>query len=383
MRRLLFALALGACTDPGASPPDTEGTPDATVARPSSRAADAARKLGLQPNFLIGLGNDQQDAAFNLGQRLDIRYRYLVRSGSQGWPDWNTGGGFVTRTAQAARSNGAVPMYTLYELAAQGDGNTSITEDRSYMSLFWADVALLFDKLREFDSPAIVHFEPDFWAYAQQKSNGNPTAMKAEVRIAPDCSDLSDDLAGFGRCLVSMARKRAPKVLVGFHASTWGAYTNGRPDGFAVGRFLNEVGAGEADFFAIDMLDRDAGCFEVQGPNCQRRGSGWYWDETNRQSPNFHDHLAWATKVREALPLPILWWQLPLGVPSDTPGGTPGTYRDNRVRYIFSHPDEFAAAGGLGACFGTGAGGQTTVTTDGEQFRNALQAYRAGPTPLP
>jgi hypothetical protein len=70
-----------------------------------------------------------------------------------------------------------------------------------------------------------------------------------------------------------------------------------------------------------------------------------------------------------------LWWQLPLGVPSNTPGGASGRYRDNRVRYIFSHGWEFAEAGGIGAVFGTGAGNQTTVTTDGGQFKNALSKY--------
>jgi hypothetical protein len=78
----------------------------------------------------------------------------------------------------------------------------------------------------------------------------------------------------------------------------------------------------------------------------------------------------------------MLWWQLPLGVPSDTPGGTSGHYRDNRVHYLFNHIDEFIAAGGVGAAFGVGAGNQTTIDTDGDQFKNAVTKYFASPTSL-
>jgi hypothetical protein len=50
---------------------------------------------------------------------------------------------------------------------------------------------------------------------------------------------------------------------------------------------------------------------------------------------------------------------------------------------VFSHIDEFVAAGGLGATFGTGAGNQTYITTDGDQFRRAVANYFGNPTPLP
>jgi len=83
------------------------------------------------------------------------------------------------------------------------------------------------------------------------------------------------------------------------------------------------------------------------------------------------------------LALPMLWWQVPFGVPSTTPGGTAGHYRDNRVNYIFSHVGEFMAAGGVGVAFGVGAANQTTITTDGGQFKTATTAYFASPQALP
>jgi hypothetical protein len=108
-----------------------------------------------------------------------------------------------------------------------------------------------------------------------------------------------------------------------------------------------------------------------------------YWDETNQTSPNFHDHLAWVTALHQGLALPVLWWQLPFGVPSTTPGGTAGHYRDNRVHYIFNHMSEFVAAGGVGVTFGTGAGNQTDITTDGGEFQTAVTQYFASPIALP
>lgn len=108
-----------------------------------------------------------------------------------------------------------------------------------------------------------------------------------------------------------------------------------------------------------------------------------YWDESNQQSPTFHEYLDWAAAISDGLGRPVLWWQVPFGVPSTTPGGTAGNYRDNRVRYIFSHVGELIAAGGLGVAFGVGAGNQTYITTDGGQFRNAVTAYFAAPVTLP
>jgi hypothetical protein len=131
------------------------------------------------------------------------------------------------------------------------------------------------------------------------------------------------------------------------------------------------------------MLDRDAGCFEDgKLPQCMRGGE-FYLDETNQTSPNYAERLDFAKQVHDSTGKPILWWQLPFGVPSDTPGGTPGHFRDNKVRYLFSHVQEFVDAGGLGATFGTGAGEQTFITTDGGQFNDAVTAYYESPVALP
>jgi hypothetical protein len=113
------------------------------------------------------------------------------------------------------------------------------------------------------------------------------------------------------------------------------------------------------------------------------RGGTFYWDESNQTSPNFHEALQFAKQMSDGMSAPVIWWQVPFGVPSDTPGGTAGHYRDNRVHYIFNHVSEFIDAGGLGVAFGTGAGNQTDITTDGGQFKDAVTKYYADPAPLP
>ncbi len=375
-----------------ASPVAGDGASDATPGIiASGSAAQLALRLNVDPHFLIGMGNDlagpaegydhNRDAIYSLGTQLDLHYCYLVGlMGQGGWPDWNLGGWFVNIMADTAAAHGVVPMFTLYSMASWGEANMSVLTNDNFMRLFWSGATLLFDRLNLFNQPAIVHLEPDFWAFAQQRAPGrDPTRFPVHVSsLAPDCSGLPDNLSGMGRCLIQIARKRAPQVVVGFHASQWAGSAS------ETIAFLNAIGAAQSDLLVLDMLDRDAGCFEARvDPNCRRTDGPWYWDEANQTSPNFHEHLDWANALNQALGKPLLWWQLPLGVPSDVPGGTVGRYRDNRVRYLFNHVDEFVAVGGVGAAFGVGSRNQTFITTDGDQFKQAVRNYFADPMPLP
>jgi hypothetical protein len=356
----------------------------ATGSPGTGKAAAVAAKLGRPARFLVGMGNDlannhDQDGAYTLGVTLDIHYAYLVGlQGEGGWPDWNSGGTFVDMLTDSAKRHGVIPMFTLYSMAARGEAQVSVLTDDTYMKPYWDGAKLLFQRLGVFGYPAIVHFEPDWWAYAQQAS-AEPAAQTVHVTtLAPDCASLPDNMIGMGKCLVLLARKYAPDAIIGFHASAWAA-----PDVAAQVAYLVKIGAAEADIVVVETLDRDAGCFEAKvDPNCQRSGT-FYWDESNATSPNFREHLSWAKAISDGVGKPLLWWQMPFGVPSTTPGGTAGHYRDNRVKYLFEHPTEFVAAGGLGAVFGVGAGNQTYITTDGDQFKNAVTGYLAAPTPLP
>jgi hypothetical protein len=351
----------------------------------SGTAADVARKLGRTPHFLVGMGNDlnndhSMDGAYTLGVTMDLHYAYMVGlPGQGGWPDWNANGSFVNILSDSADMQGTTPMYTLYAMASNGDGNLAGLGTDAFMKPYWDGAKLLFQRIAIFDKPALVHLEPDFWGYAQQMSGGVPSAVTVHVTgLAPDCAGMPNDLSGLGHCLLKLAHTYAPKAVVGFHASKWAGTTA------EMVSFLNGVGAGEADVIVQDILDRDAGCFEAHvDPNCQRTDGPWYWDESNQTSPNFHEYLDWAKAIGDGLGRPIVWWQVPFGAPSATAGGTADHYRDNRVHYIFSHIAEFVAAGGLGVTFGTGAGNQTYITTDGNQFKTAVTTYFGAPVALP
>lgn len=341
-----------------------------------SSAADLARKLGRKANFLIGLGNDlpadykwENASALNLGTNIDVHYVYIT----YGWANWNPGGYFAQTIAKEDRKKDTVPMVSVYGMTGRGEARLDVLADDSYMNQYWEEAKLLMQRYAELDTPAIVHLEPDFWAYAQQQTQGDP--KNAPAHLHPDCKGLPEDISGMARCWFKLAHDNAPKVAIGLHASEWG--------GESVGDYLSKLGAAESDLVFIDMLDRDAGCFE-DGTLAQcKRGGTFYLDETNQTSPNYSERLAFAKQVSQATKKPIMWWQLPLGVPSDTPGGSSGHFRDNKVHYVFNHIQEFVDAGGVGAAFGVGADAQTTVDTDGGQFKNAVKAYYESPVALP
>jgi hypothetical protein len=354
---------------------------------PATACSLAKALRGGSCHFLVGMGSDlnpsgnhSMDGAYTLGTTLDLHYVYLVDLPTMGgWPDWNSpSGDFVNIMTDAADAAGVTPMFTLYAMASEGDGNLGMLTDTSAMNLYWQGAKLLFQRLALYGKPAVVHLEPDFWGYAMQKTLDG-TADVLVTEYATDCAGLPDNLIGMAGCLVRLARMYAPNALIGFHASAWGG-TQAQ-----VIQFFQTIHADATDFIVTDVLDRDAGCYEAAtDPVCMgKQSEALYWDETNQTSPNFAEHLAWVTAVHQGLGnLPVVWWQLPFGVPSTTPGGTTGHYRDDRVHYFFSHVDEFVAAGGLGAVFGTGASDQTDWTTDGDEFKNDVAAYFASPTPL-
>ena len=358
--------------------------PAAVPGAPPSLERQVVAKLGLGTSFLIGLGNDFDGSAtqthtYALGQKLDIHYMYL--SGLD-WPEWDLpAGSYVTLQANAARAKGIVPMFTLYQSAAYGENNLGAFNTTEFMTKYWRGVRVMLQKLAAFGDPAIVHVEPDLWGYTQKKS-ALPSGVPMKVgALVPECANLPSDVSGMARCVIRLSRQIAPKVVIGLSASSFGAFTNGYSDPTKIGTYMKSIGADEADITVIETLDRDAGCFEnASDPNCKRSGK-FYWDEANVAHPNFHDHLAWAKTIRTVIGKPLLWWQMPLGVPAGT-AGYAGHYRDNRVRYLFSHAAEFAAAGGIGAVFGTGSANQTTAKTDGGQFKTAVTGYYAAPAAL-
>jgi hypothetical protein len=351
------------------------------AASSGSPAAALAKKLNRPARLLIGLGTGGAVSAIqSQGLKVDIYERYL---GTGDWTSWNSPPcDYVCVVAKAAVSVGAIPMYTQYQMANNGDGNLADINNSSFMGTYWSRLKLLYTDIAATGKPALVNLEPDFWGYVERQApNSDPTKLAAIVSSNPDCASLPNNVTGIAQCMIAMARKYAPQAYVGFPPSTWGGDTTAE-----VVTFMNAVGAQKADFIVEQTGDRDAGCFEVtpQPSECKRSGGPWYWDESNKTHPNFADHLAVASQFHSGIGnLPIIWWQTPLGVPSSTPGGSDYHYRDDKVHYFLTHPSELTAVGGLAVVFGTGENHQTNITTDGGQFQNLNVEYFANPALLP
>jgi len=353
----------------------TGGTSGGTAPVPATVAL--ANKLGKPSRVLVGLGATSIDDMKSQDIHPDIVERYLVGVGPGSWPTWNSpDGAYVTFTAQAAQAYGAVPMFTLYQMTANGEGNLSGISDATFMGKYWGQVRLMYQRIAELDKPALVNVEPDFWGFAASQAPGRDlTKMAAAVSGQPECSTLPDTVAGLGQCFVQMGRKVAPKALIGFPPAFW----NGTP--VEVAAMMRAVGANQADFIVAQTSDRDAGCREVASPpaECQNGSAPFYWDASNRTSPNFHDNQKQYSDYRTALGngLPILWWQTPMGVPSDTPGGTDQHYRDNHVDYMLTNTQEYGDMHTIGIVFSPGGSHQTSIGTDGGQFARLSAQYLA------
>ncbi len=384
----LVLVGLSSCYEAGSSSWETGELYPPTGADepfvPVSTAAELNAALGQSETLLVGLGNDlpgdgSTARSLLLNEPPPLHYVYLVGlSGPDGWTHWNPDGAFLTRQARAALDKGVVPVFTLYAMADWGEARLDVLTDPSYMGPWWDGYALALRRLGELHAPAMLHVEPDFWGFAQQRGDGDPTEIEVLVgSVYPPCAHLPDTLAGFGQCVVEQARTWSPLTRIGFHASRWA-----HDDPAAIADFLLQAGAGDADALFVETLDRDAGCFEARGEGCTRDDGPWYWDDSGQGTPGFRTHLADMKALHEATGLPLVWWQMPMGVPSAASGGQPMQYRDNRVAYFFAHPEEFAEAGGAAVMFGPGWPGQTDLTSDGGQFLRYWKSYRSAPVVL-
>ncbi len=350
-------------------------------------------------NFMIGIGNDNS-GPYTDGVPMDLHYAYLDGYGdSNGWPTWNTDGDYPLFFAQTDATHQVTPMFTYYQLALELEQqNDAVLNDATKMHQYLTDVRLLFRRIADSGKPAAVQFEPDFFGYLMQRAAAGtaPDALPAQVHFddAPECAGFSQSAEGLMHCVVAIGHATAPAARIGFHASQWGAYfdpldpnADVEASGAAVGAFLLEMGGDQTDFVTVETLDRDAGFWETSGGGAQCSITGGlrgavYWDEANVGLPNFDQHLRWVTALTAAMQRPALEWQTPLGVPSDTCGGSNGHWRDNRAHYFFGHVSDLIGAGIAGMTFGTGAGQQTDLSSDGGQMKAAATAYLAAPVAL-
>ncbi|MCR6478161.1 hypothetical protein NU688_18515 [Variovorax sp. ZS18.2.2] len=346
-------------------------------ASPVAATTALVTKLGKPARVLVGLGSGSIDQMKSQDIHPDIVDTYLVGVGPTSWPSWNSPeGAYLTFTAQAIQAYGAIPMYTLYQMTANGEGNLGGINDPAFMNKYWAQVRLMYQLIANLGGPVLINLEPDFWGFVASQAPGrDATRLPASVNNQPECAGLPNTAAGLGQCLVQMGRQIAPKALVGFPPAFW----SGTPA--EIGAQMRAVGADRADFIVAQTSDRDAGCREVASPpdECTGRSGPFYWDASNKTSPNFHESQSQISDYRAALGngLPILWWQTPMGVPSDTPGGTDQHYRNNHVDYMLRNAQEYGDTHTFAIVFSPGGSHQTSIATDGGQFARLSGQYLA------
>jgi len=406
------ALLIGLATTSCASRLETDPTSHTSTAS-SCRANQILKKLG-RSTLLVG-ANMTLDTAVQAP--FDLRSVYLAGGlpdvdapcttcnehcsvgakpcsegeGCAWWGCWQWDelppGQFVRGFLETSQRLRQLPMVTYYQLlqtsgSEEGPLEVAAVQDVPLMIRYFNDWRFFLEIIGE--NTAILHIEPDFWAFVQQ-TRVPPSQLPAAVATANprDCGTLDNSVAGMGRCLIAMVRTYAPNALVGLHASGWGTGVNApynRSDSFDVtleavktANFLRGCGADEADIIVVDVSDRDAGFSATLGKDT-------WWDSANEQLPHYHQGFRWARALSDALGLPVLWWHLPVGQMSLP--NTPQRWQDNRVAYFFDHPDEVAATCAIGMSFGAGLEGQTTPETDGGHLIERTRAYfQAGGQP--
>jgi hypothetical protein len=349
----------------------------------------------------IGLANGPSDIGWMTSSGVPWRYRYQYLSAGvntgHGWETWNSPPGqFAAGYMSASTSGGAsyIPVFTYYELLQSQPATGSTESDKDFsnlnntatMSSYYSNFTLLMTLANTYGKTVVVHVEPDFWAYMQQKAAANGWASAAQVPASVASSQNADllgydnSLQGFACGLMHLRDKYDANrnVLLAIHASLWssgqdvGSSTDANLNAVAqadlTAAFLNSAcmsankyGGSTWDLVFNDIDDHDAGWWEQQGATNQ-----WFthwWDPANQAFPNFARYVAWVSELHAKTGRYQVAWQVPVGNQYFlTMNNTCGHYQDNVAPYILAHPGDFYAAGMIAVLFGAGNACQTTYT---------------------
>jgi hypothetical protein len=259
-----------------------------------------------------------------------------------------------------------LPVFTYYTFltgsgGVEGSSEVAAMNNATVLGRYFDDWRFLLQTIG--NERVMLHIEPDFWGFVRSVNN-DPHAVPAQVRAAnpTDCASHENSAAGMARCMIAMARRYAPNVAVGLHASPWNYLRSG--DGAQTGQFLLALGAADGDFVATDPSDRDAAWYAA-------RGQDRWWDEQR-----FNTYLTWSKTLAETVGKPTVMWQIPLG--NMAQNNTVNHWQDNRVDFLFSRLGDVADAHVAALLFGAGHPEQTTPETDGGHLIGRTITYRQG-----
>jgi hypothetical protein len=302
-------------------------------------------------------------------------------------PDYYTW--FIKPRTETITKAGALPVYTFYQLLKIGqhagltgsheaDIVKKVLQNASLMHQYFDNLIKLLSYTKTITSKAVIHIEPDSWGFMwwamgiEGNGNANSIAVKVAASGHPDVTGFANTAAGFAKALLALRDKYAPNFYMAFHASNFRVGT--RPE--VVVNFLRDCGR-------WDLL-------VTEHPHNEPDASMWWnpWDN-NRVSTN----LNWAKTITEALRLPMLLWQTPIGstdyhmlgnsndlsmLKRFSQSGIVGVLFEHQNFNGSSHPDYFRASGAYGNVppSGSSAGGTA------KRMRERLALYSSNPLQL-
>jgi hypothetical protein len=317
-------------------------------------------------------------AAMRAAAPFRFRYQYLaggVNTGG-GWATWNTNGDFPTFYIQDSVAHGVIPVFTYYMLlqslpggGGESDAVFTNLNNTATMTAYYNDLALFFQKAGAFTGQRVVlHVEPDFWGYMQQRCTGDNAATVpakvSETGIAA-LQGLPSNVAGFAQAVLKLRDTYAPNVTLAYHLSVWGTNVDiaisDPPDATVdalAGRAASFYASLNANFdlsFA-EFSDRDAAFKQyIYGDG----GASWWNGEDFRRNARFLKGFSIASHKR------LVMWQIPYGnTRMLAQSNSWDHYQDNRVEWLLDEPARthllaYRDAGVVAFLFGGGAGGVT------------------------
>ncbi len=356
---------------------------------------------GWPKTLQIGVTDGPGDAA-KLAARTPVGFRYQYLAGGvntgHGWSTWNPGGTFLSMYVGESVKAHLIPVFSYYEMlqSSPAAGNDESHKDLSNlaneqtMAAYYRDYELALRRAGAYRHHLVVlHIEPDLWGYIEQAARGGKAATVpaavSSTHIAA-LRGLPNTASGFARALVRLRDRLAPNVALAYHMSVWGTNedpTYSKPplahmDVLAArsASFYKSLRA-KFDLVFTDVADRDAGFDEKV--NHDGGKSWWHADDYARQ-------VAYIAGFTRRTHVGVVLWQIPLG--NTMLDNTAGHYQDNRVQWWLADPSDghLAAdrdAGVVALLFGGGAGGTTSIDTDGGYFVGRVKAYAStGALPL-
>ena len=252
-----------------------------------------------------------------------------------------------------ARTRGrtaSTPVLTYYMLlqskpAGGDEAHADLTNlrDPATMAAYWADVRLLFQRMRG-TKPVVVHVEPDLWGYLEQAGDSRArVVVRAAVGQAPRRPRAERD-------------PRLPHERLG-HEARHRLRGPARRDGASLRGTVGHV----LPLACTRTSTSPSRTSPTATPASTRRSSSnpktWF------TPADFHRHLLYAPTFVQLAGVRMVAWQIPLGnTLMRAMNNTWDHFQDNRVQWLLgsrAHLRAYVNAGFVGFLFGRGADGTT------------------------